>query len=401
MTSLRRGVEGHFDHPHGRDWMHIADTVHPILADIVGAKESEVACMGTLTANLHLLMNTFYRPTKERYKIFCEAGAFPSDQYAMHSQALTHGLDPADAMLELAPRAGEFTLRLSDIFDTLAREGPRIALVLFSGVQYYTGQVFPMAAVTRAAREQGCIVGWDLAHAVGNVPLALHEWGADFGAWCTYKYLNAGPGAIGGIFVHERWARETIRDAGWWGHDPATRFAMSARFVRIPGAQGFQQSNPSVLSTVSLLGALRVFRAAGGMPPLRARSLRLTGCLLALLKRSRFWVPAAQAAAYESSGEDRVSFTIITPDAEDARGAQLSLVFLPAGRGVMVRALHGLAARGVIGDSRRPDVIRLAPCPLYNTFADVERAVAVLEEVMQVVAAEGVPPAEEAAAQGE
>ncbi|OSX65052.1 hypothetical protein POSPLADRAFT_1073326 [Postia placenta MAD-698-R-SB12] len=380
-----QGVEGHFDHPHGRDWMHIADTVHPVFAELVGAQESEVACMGTLTANLHLLLNTFYRPTTARYKILCEARAFPSDQYAMASQAAAHGLDPATAILELAPRAGEHTLRTSDILDAITREGPSLALVLFSGVQYYTGQLFAIEAITRAAHAQGCICGWDLAHAAGNVPLALHDWGVDFAAWCTYKYLNAGPGAIGGIFVHERWADEPIRAAGWWGHDAQTRFAMPATFARIRGAQGFQQSNPSVLATAALLGSLGVFRAAGGMGPLRARSVRLTGYLEALLRASRFFVDV-QAS---EGGRTRVGVTIITPADAAERGAQLSLLFLPVGRGVMPRVLQGLGERGVVGDSRRPDVIRLAPCPLYNSWEDVERAVSVLNEVLEVVELEG------------
>ncbi|OBZ75336.1 Kynureninase [Grifola frondosa] len=384
-----RAVEGHFDHPHGRSWMYIADTVHPMLAELVGARESEVACMGTLTANLHLMLNTFYRPAPQRYKILCEAKAFPSDQYAFASQVAAHGYDPADAIIALEPRAGEYTLRTEDILGTLARDGAQIALVLFSGCQFYTGQVFPMREITAAARAQGCMCGWDLAHAIGNVPLALHDWGADFAVWCSYKYLNAGPGAIGGLFVHERWADEPIREAGWWGHDAATRFEMPPRFRAIRGAQGFQQSNPGVLATVSLLGALRVFRAAGGMPSLRARSVRLTGRLAALLAQSRFWVPVARAPGWRGEGARKVGVTVITPGEAEARGAQLSLVFLPVGRGVMPRVLRGLEARGVVGDSRRPDVIRLAPCPLYNTGEDVERAAAVLEEMLEEVEREG------------
>ncbi|KAH9951871.1 kynureninase [Amylocystis lapponica] len=384
-----RGVEGHFDHPHGRNWVDIADSIHPLFADIVGASEAEVACMGTLTANLHLMLNTFYKPTAARHKILCEARAFPSDQYALASQVAAHGFAPADALIELPPRAGEHTLREEDILDVLALEGARIALVLFPGCQYYTGQVFPMQRITRAAKEQGCMVGWDLAHAVGNVPLALHAWDADFAVWCTYKYLNAGPGAIGGLFVHARWQDAPIREAGWWGHDAATRFDMPPRFRAIRGAQGFQQSNPSVLATAALRGALEVLRAAGGVAPLRARSVRLTGCLGALLRASRFWVPAGEAGAC-----GRVGVAVITPEAEGARGAQLSLLFVPAGRGVMRRVKAGLDARGVVGDSRRPDVIRLAPSPLFNTFEDVERAVAVLEEVLAQVEEEGVDVAD-------
>ncbi|KAH9934629.1 kynureninase [Fomitopsis serialis] len=383
-----RGVEGHFDHPHGRDWMHIADFVHPLIAEIVGASESEVACMGTLTANLNLMMSTFYKPTKGRYKILCEARAFPSDQYAIASQVVSHGFD-SSAVVEMSPRPDEYTLCTSDILDVIAREGASIALVLFSGVQYYTGQAFAMETITRAAKEQGCVCGWDLAHAVGNVPLSLHDWDVDFAVWCTYKYLNAGPGAIGGLYVHERWADEPIRAAGWWGHDPATRFDMPAVFARIGGAQGFQQSNPSVLATVSVLGSLEVFKRAGGMQPIRARSLRLTGYLEALLCASRFYVPVAQVNELEQAA-GKTGVTIITPANPEERGAQLSLVFLPTGRGVMPRVLKELAERGVVGDSRKPDVIRLAPCPLYNTFEDVERSVHMLEQALESVEREGI-----------
>ncbi|KIP09114.1 hypothetical protein PHLGIDRAFT_126566 [Phlebiopsis gigantea 11061_1 CR5-6] len=379
-----RGVEGHFDHPYDRSWMYIADTVHPILADMVGAGESEVACMGTLTANLHLMINTFYKPTTERYKLLCEAKAFPSDQYAFATQVARHGYDPAEAIIELSPRPGEFTLREEDILDVIAKEGNTIALVLFSGVQYYTGQWFPMENITKAAKAQGCICGWDLAHAIGNVPLSLHDWNVDFAVWCTYKYLNSGPGGIGGLYVHERWASKPTEFAGWWGHDPHTRFAMPPQFSAIPGAQGFQQSNPSVLATVSLLGSLQVFRAAGGMAPLRARSLRLTGHLEHLLHQSKFWIAPDVAGQIEQ--EDAASavfgFTIITPRDPASRGSQLSLVFLPTGGRTMPKVMGGLAERGVVGDSRKPDVIRLAPCALYNTFEEVERGVAVLEDVL-------------------
>ncbi|KAI8998517.1 kynureninase [Trametes punicea] len=340
-----RAVEAHFDHPYGRGWMWIADTVHPYLAKIVGAQESEVACMGTLTANLHLMLNVFYKPTAERYKILCEARAFPSDQYAMATQVSSRGLDPNDAIIALSPRPGEHTLRTEDIISTIKREGSRIALVLFAGVQFYTGQLFAIKEITAAAKAQGCVCGWDLAHAVGNVPLALHDWGVDFAVWCTYKYLNSGPGGIGGLFLHERWADLPVHEAGWWGHDPATRFDMPPHFKAIRGAQGFQQSNPSVLSIVSLLGSLQ-----------------------------------------------ELKFTIITPSNPAERGAQLSLVFLPTGRGMMPRVLKALEAQGVIGDSRKPDVIRIAPAALYNTFEDVERAAKVLDEVLAEVAKEGVPP---------
>ncbi|KAI0831447.1 kynureninase [Trametes gibbosa] len=387
-----RAVEGHFDHPLGRNWVGIADKIHPHFAQLVGAQESEVACMGTLTTNLHLMLNLFYKPTTERYKILCEAKAFPSDQYAMATQVAARGYAPSDAIIALAPRTGEHTLRTEDILAAIEREGASIALVLFAGVQFYTGQFFAIKEITAAAKAQGCVCGWDLAHAVGNVPLSLHDWDVDFAVWCTYKYLNSGPGGIGGLFLHERWADLPVREAGWWGHDPATRFDMPPDFRPIRGAQGLQQSNPSALSVVALLGALEVFAAAGGIAAVRARSLRLTGHLAALLRASRFYAPPGRALAPEGEAT-KLAVTVITPEDPAQRGAQLSLVFLPTGRGVMPRVLKGLEDRGVVGDSRKPDVIRLAPVALYNTFEDVERAVKVLEEVLAEVEKEGIPPA--------
>lgn len=380
-----RGVEGHFDHPYGREWKDIADLIHPYYADIVGAKEDEVACMGTLTANLHLMMNTFYKPTPERYKILCEARAFPSDQYAFASQALAHGLTPSDAVLELYPREGEFTLREEDILQVIEKEGSTIALVIFGGCQYYTGQVFPMQKITEAAQKQGCICGWDLAHAVGNVPLSVHDWNVDFAVWCSYKYLNSGPGGIAGLFVHEKWTGQTIRQAGWWGHDRLTRFEMPPLFSAIPGAQGFQQSNPSVLTTVSLLGSLQVFKHAGGMLPLRARSIKLTARLEERLHASKFWIPTDRAATEMNNPQADIGFTILTPTDPQARGSQLSLLFLPCNGTTMPKVMEGLAAYGVVGDSRRPDVIRLAPCALYTTFEDVDRGAEMLEKVLQAL----------------
>jgi len=372
-----RGVEGHFDHPFGREWVTIADNTHSIFADLVGATESEVACMSTLTANLHLLLNTFYKPTKDRFKILCEIKAFPSDQYAFASQVTAHGYSPSEAIIELAPRPGEYALREEDILESIRKEGHSIAVVIFSGVQYYTGQHFPIQRITQAAKAQGCVCGWDLAHAIGNVPLSLHDWDVDFAVWCTYKYLNSGPGGIGGLFVHSNWEGQPIRHAGWWGHELSTRFAMPPKFNAIPGAQGFQQSNPSVLAVVTLLGSLEVFRDAGGMKPLRERSFKLTGYLEALLKQSAFWVPPEQAAQHMEVG-----FSIITPSDPFSRGSQLSLIFLPADGTVMPKAMEGLGGRGVVGDSRKPDVVRLAPCALYNNWDDIDRAVVALDEVL-------------------
>ncbi|KAJ7046686.1 pyridoxal phosphate-dependent transferase [Mycena alexandri] len=377
------GVTGHFGtHPHGRGWVDFCDHITPLFAELVGANEKEVACMGTLTANLHLMMDSFYKPTPERYKILCEARAFPSDQYAFASQALAHGLDPAKAVLEISPRPGEYTLREQDILDTIAREGASIALVIFSGVQYYTGQWFPMQSITRAAQAQGCICGWDLAHAVGNVPLSLHDWGVDFAVWCTYKYVNAGPGSIAGLYVHEKWKEtELPKFAGWWGHDPATRFTMPPKFSPIEGAQGFQQSNPGILVAASLLGSLQIFKDVGMMQVLRERSLQLTAALETLLKQSKYFVPVEEAATRQST---KPAFTIITPADPNSRGAQLSLLFLPSG--VMQSVHDGLTSLGVIGDERRPDVIRLAPAPLFNRIEDCERGATALERVLDSLA---------------
>ncbi|KAG2367494.1 pyridoxal phosphate-dependent transferase [Suillus spraguei] len=375
--------------------MNIADTVTPLLAQLVGASEKEVACMGTLTANLHLMMAAFYKPTAQRFKILCESRAFPSDQYAFASQARLHGYDPNEAIIEMCPRQGEFTLRESDIMDLIAKEGPSISLVIFSGVQYYTGQLFPMKAITTAAKAQGCVCGWDLAHAIGNVPMALHDWDVDFAVWCSYKYLNSGPGGIGGLFVHKKWENSLLPQfAGWWGHDPATRFTMPPRFSAIPGAQGFQQSNPSVLATVSLLGSLQIFKEVGMMAPLRKRSLRLTSELEMRLMESRFYVPIKEVSARylsqaEIDGKDgtaqqgRPGFTIITPHDPESRGSQLSLLFLPPNSNVMDKVFNALLAMGVVGDERRPDVIRLTPAPLYNTLGDCERAASCLEEAFE------------------
>ncbi|PBK78053.1 kynureninase [Armillaria solidipes] len=379
----KRAVVGHFSHPHQREWVDICDHVTPLLAEVVGAKEKEVACMGTLTANLHLMMDSFYKPTPSRYKILCEARAFPSDQYAFASQVRAHGLDPRNAILEMVPREGEFTLRQEDILDTLKREGSSIAIVLFSGVQYYTGQWFPMEIITQRAQALGCVCGWDLAHAVGNVPLSLHDWGVDFAVWCTYKYLNSGPGGIAGLFMHEKWdEREPPRHAGWWGNEPATRFEMRPTFSPIVGAQGFQQSNPSVLSVASLLGSLQTFKEAGMMIPIRERSLQLTGTLEKLLKQSKYFVAASEVHTTQN-GAGSPGFTIITPEDPESRGAQLSLLFLPEGSGVMEKINDALTSYGIIADERRPDVIRLAPAPLYNTLQDCEVAASCLEKVFE------------------
>ncbi|KAI9313747.1 kynureninase [Dichotomocladium elegans] len=329
--------------------------------------------MNTLTGNLHTMMASFYQPTKDRYKILIEAKAFPSDHYAVASQLRLHGYDPKEGLIALAPREGEALLRTQDMIDAI-RGDPQIALVLFSGVQYYTGQFFDIEKVTRAGKEQGCVVGWDLAHAVGNVPLSLHDWDVDFACWCSYKYLNSGPGGIGGAFIHEKHGQDLTRPrqvpgkkklAGWWGNEKATRFEMKPEFRPSPGAAGYQLSNPSVLATVSLLGSLQVFDSAG-FESLRAKSVLLTSYLEELLD--------TVLADHQQAGH----FSILTPRDPSRRGCQLSLNFPKR----MVDVFRALEARGVIGDEREPTVIRLAPTPLYNTYTDVHRAVFCLKGVL-------------------
>jgi kynureninase len=309
------------------------------------------------------MMVSFYRPTPERFRILIEQPAFPSDRYAVESQARFHGLDPDEALIEVGPREGESTIREDDVFGLIERYGETIALVMLPGVQYYSGQRFDMAGITSAARARGCRVGWDLAHAIGNVPLSLHDWGADFAVWCSYKYLNGGPGAVAGCFVHERHGHESglPRFAGWWGHDKATRFRMGPEFLPSAGAEGWQLSNPPILSMAPLIPSLEIFVAAG-MDRLSEKSRHLTGWLAQLI---------------ETRLADRIE--ILTPAPHEQRGCQLSLRVRSgdhSGREVFER----LAAAGVIVDWREPDVIRVAPVPLYNSFDDVRKFVMRLEE---------------------
>ena len=346
------GVEGHF---HGKNpWMPYHRLLTNQTAALVGAKPSEVVVMNSLTVNLHLMMVSFYRPTAQRHKILVERGAFPSDQYAVRSQIQFHGFDPAASLLELTPRTGESSMRDEDIEAIIDREGDSIALILLGGVNYATGQLFDLAAVTQAGHHRGCIVGFDLAHAAGNVPLCLHDWNPDFAVWCNYKYLNGGPGCVAGCFVPERHARAQLpRFAGWWGHDEATRFQMSPDFHPMPGAEGWQLSNPPILALAPLRASLEIF-AEAGMDRLREKSVDLTGYMEFLLDQ-----PAS------------AKFSIITPHDPERRGAQLSIRISQNGRSVCDR----LASQGVIGDWREPDTFRVAAVPLYNSFRDVYRFV--------------------------
>ena len=352
------GVEGHWNAK--TPWMPYHEFLTESLAKLVGAKPSEVVAMNTLSVNLHLMMVSFYRPTKERYKIVIEGQAFPSDQYAVASQIKFHGFDPEDALIELKPRAGEKTMRTEDIEALIDREGDSIALIMLGGVNYYTGQLFDMKRITAAGHKKGCMVGFDLAHAAGNAPLQLHDWDVDFACWCSYKYLNSGPGSIAGCFVHERHANkpDLPRFAGWWGHDKTTRFKMGPDFHPIPGAEGWQLSNPPILSLVAVKTSLEIFDKAG-MKALREKSLKLTSYM-------EFLLDSLQSNA----------FSIMTPRNSDERGCQLSIVVHQGGR----KVFEALEAQGVICDWREPDCIRVAPVPLYNSFADVYHFVRLFAE---------------------
>ena len=360
----RLGVRGH--HEGTRPWLPYHEQLANDTALLVGARPGEVVNMNTLTVNLHLMMVSFYRPTAERPCILIEEGAFPSDRYAVASQIAYHGLRAEEALIELAPRPGEDCIRDEDIESLLAREGKRIALVMLAGVQYRTGQAFGMQRIVRLARAQGCSVGFDLAHAAGNIQLALHDWAPDFAVWCSYKYLNSGPGAIAGCFVHERHGRapDLPRFAGWWGNNKQKRFLMGSHFEMLEGAEGWQLSNPPIFSLAPLIASFALFREAG-MQRLREKSVRLTAYLESLI---------------DARLVGRLS--VITPRDPRSRGAQLSLRLasgVASGRAVF----EELARRDVICDWREPDVIRVAPVPLYNTFEDVWDFVAVLEEILE------------------
>jgi kynureninase len=357
-------VRGHHAGP--APWLSFHEQFAAPFARLVGAAPTEVVAMNTLTVNLHLMLASFYRPTSDRHRVLIEKSAFPSDRYAIVSQLAVRGRDSRDSLIEIGPRAGEALLRTEDLIAAIERAGAALALVLLPGLQYLTGQVLDIAAITQAARRAGARIGWDLAHSIGNVPLALHDSGADFAVWCTYKYLCGGPGAVAGAFVHERHAADATlpRLAGWWGHDAATRFAMGPDFVAMRGAEGWQLSNPPVLSLAPLAAALAIFDAAGH-DRLRAKSLALTTRLRTLLER-------------RCAGQ----VEIVTPRAPEQHGAQLSIRLIGGiarGRDVFQR----LMARGLIGDWREPDVVRLAPAPLYNRFAEVDRAVALFASALE------------------
>lgn len=353
-----RGVTGHFEGD--TPWISYHEMLANPLARLAGALPNEVVAMNTLTVNLHLMMVSFYRPTSTRNRILIESSAFPSDRYAVHSQITWHGFNPAETLIEIQPRAGEDTLRTEDIENLLDQEGETIALVLLGGVNYLTGQAFEMKRITHEGHRQGCVVGFDLAHAMGNVELHLHNWEVDFAVWCSYKYLNGGPGCVGGCFVHELHGRRTDlpRFAGWWGHNKSTRFQMPSDFDAIQGAQGWQLSNTPIMSLTALRASLELFDDAG-MDRLREKSKKLTGYLVYLLRD------------YFSEGE----LAIISPEESEHRGCQVSLRIRKKGHQVY----QYLLSNNILGDWREPDVIRIAPVPLYNTFSDVHRCVEVMK----------------------
>ena len=356
------GVEGHLHSR--RPWLYYHKFTKKALSRLVGAGPHEVVAMNQLTVNLHLMMVSFYAPTSQRFKIITEAGAFPSDQYAFESQIKFHGFEPERALIELKPREGEHTLRTEDIIASINKHRAELALVIFGGVQYYTGQFFDLKQITAAGHAAGARVGFDLAHAIGNVPLSLHDDDVDFAVWCSYKYLNSGPGSIAGIFVHERHAEnfELPRFAGWWGHNEKERFLMQKGFKAIPGADGWQLSNVPVFQSAAHLAALEIFQQTS-IKELRKKSMLLTGYLEFLLN--------------DFDPEQR-HYTIITPGDPAQRGCQLSLLLQNNGK----KIFNSLIRAGFILDWREPNVVRLAPVPLYNTFQEVFRFVEVLKSAI-------------------
>jgi kynureninase len=360
----RLGVEGHLEGD--RPWYSYHELLRGPTARLVGALPEEVVVMNSLTVNLHLMMVSFYRPTPERHAIVIEDDAFPSDSYAVRSQAAFHGYDPDEAVIRLKPRPGEAALRTEDVIAAIGDNSNRIALVLLGAVNYYTGEFFDMEAITKAGHEAGAVVGWDLAHAAGNVPLSLHDLGADWAAWCSYKYLNSGAGSLSGVFVHARHLadRSIPRFAGWWSTDPATRFEMAPSVRYANSADSWQLSNPPILSMASVLFSLEMFDQTG-MRALRGKSLRLTKYLEELLDEVCATRPFA---------------SVITPRDPERRGAQLSVRIAGRDVGPLTEKLRH--SSGVYADARRPDVLRFAPTPMYNTFHDCWRAASALAAVL-------------------
>ncbi|XP_072839931.1 kynureninase isoform X1 [Pogona vitticeps] len=358
----KAGVHGHF---YGkRPWALADECIVELMADIVGAHKGEIALMNGLTVNLHLLMLSFFKPTPDRHKILLEAKAFPSDHYAVESQLQFHGLSTEKSMLMIQPREGEETLRMEDILAIIEKEGDSVAVILFSGVQYYTGQLFDIPRITKAGHEKGCFVGFDLAHAAGNVELHLHDWEVDFACWCSYKYLNSGAGGLAGAYIHEKHF-QSVKPAliGWWGHEYKTRFHMENKLQLIPGINGFRLSNPPILLVCALHASLEVFGQTT-MKLLRKKSVLLTGYLEYLIRHH-----------YSESNDPEKPFVkIITPSHIEQRGCQLTLI-----SSIPIKLVfEELEKRGVACDMREPNALRVAPVPLYNSFHDVHRFIEIL-----------------------
>lgn len=345
-------VEGHFKAE--KPWWDYHERFSEALSKVVGAKPSEVSVMNTLTVNLHLLMISFYRPTKQRFKIICEEKAFPSDQYMIASQVRFHGYDPKDAIIEIKKREGEHNFRTSDVLKTIEAVGDECALVLIGGVNYYTGQVFDMKTITEAGKKAGAFVGWDLAHAVGNVSLKLHDWGVDFASWCSYKYMNSGPGSASGYFVNEKYHdnKEIPRLEGWWGHTKQERFLMAPEFIPEPDANAWQISNAPILSLAPYLSSLDMFSKVG---------------MEAIIKKRNKIVSYLEFVLKDIAHKTNSNFEIITPTNQDERGTQLSVFLHNYGR----ELFDYLMENGVFVDWREPNVIRLAPAPLYTSYEDI------------------------------
>ena len=356
----KHGVEGHTDAEH--PWLPYHEFLTESMATIVGAKPSEVVMMNTLTTNLHLMMVSFYRPTETKYKIIVESDAFPSDKYAVESQLKFHGYDPKDGLILWKPRPGEDLCRFEDLEQIMETQGNQVALLMIGSTNYYSGQHYPLKKITELGHKHGCKVGFDLAHGAGNIQPNLHETGADFAVWCSYKYLNSGPGSLGGCFVHEKHANDQTlpRFAGWWGHNKDTRFNMRHKFDPLPGAEGWQLSNPPILSMAAIRASLSVFEDAG-FENLRKKSIKLTGFLEFLLE-----------------GLNNENINIITPKNPKERGCQLSIQLKNADKKLHTQ----LTEAGVISDWREPDVIRVAPTPLYNSFEDVWEFVERLKKIV-------------------
>ena len=350
------GVEGHF---HARNpWLPYHEFLSDSYSKILGAKSSEVVAMNTLSVNLHLMMVSFYQPTKKRFKVLMEADAFPSDIYAIESHLKHHNLNPEKAIIRLKPRKNESFIRTKDVEEIIDNDGEEIALIILGGVNYYTGQVFDMKEITKLGHKKGIKVGFDLAHAVGNISLSLHEWNVDFAVWCSYKYLNSGPGSVGGVFIHERHHKSNLnRFAGWWGHDKVSRFKMPEKFSPIQTAEGWQLSNPPILSLAAIRASLSIFDEVG-MDALIEKSKKLTSYLVYLL---------------ENIESDRIN--IITPQ---ERGCQISIRVKNGNKELFDK----LTDNGVIADWREPDVIRIAPVPLYNSYSDVYSFYEILAEIL-------------------